>query len=816
MSFYQVYADGRLIGDPTAEGMQLIEPIVSQEVNAVPTFTFTTQPDAPADIQPRKTVITAESCGTMIFKGIAVEVSTDFFGQRTYYCEGELTYLNDTIQRPAVYNEATPRLLLEKIIAEHNRQVPEGKQFKVGVVTVTTQGIASFVANYATTMETIKTGLVDVFGGYIRLRYDGEQRVIDYISEPINTNAQQILFAENLLDFTREKNAGSVITALVPLGASIDQEEPSDIQEYVTIAQENGGLDYITDPAAVDLYGLIFGVAHFDSINDASELKKQGEAYLARGIMENMTLEVKAIDLHLTDEEVEAFKLLDFVHIESAPHNISEHLIITRLETNLADIQQNTLTLGASEYKSLTAKSNADNSDIFKALESMPTESEILDAAKRNATELLTSAMGGYVYKTRNELYIMDTDNPETAKRVWRWNINGLGYSDDGIDGPYGLAMTMDGAIVADFITSGTIYGVKYLQGDKTSLRDDKQGSYIGTDGFSLGNNALLYDSATGVISIGNGAITYNPTYQTVTMGGNVSLTWGSISDAPRIPTRTSDLTNDSGYIDSGTVTYITQNAIQTGTLHLGGNIYRMYGDYWWNSEEYLLLGINSYRNLQIGSTASDPGYTNISMYAPGTFYFCPSGGSLSDYAMTVYNGGTSQTGKGIRVAGQIDATNITASWNVSGYTITATGKIDAQGSIHYTGAGTASGMANVRLTNDTKNLCTVAESTREIKTDIGPVVDIDLAPEKLYNIEVVQFKYKPEVLPETDPRYNKMCVGLIAEQVAEQYPIAAEMETGSPRNWDVRYLFPPLLQLVQDQHKELEEIKARLAALEV
>ena len=79
----------------------------------------------------------------------------------------------------------------------------------------------------------------------------------------------------------------------------------------------------------------------------------------------------------------------------------------------------------------------------------------ILQTAQENATQLITSAMGGYVYKTQNELYIMDTNDPATATKVWRWNINGLGYSSTGINGTYGIAITMDGSIVADFITTG-------------------------------------------------------------------------------------------------------------------------------------------------------------------------------------------------------------------------------------------------------------------------------------------------------------------------------------------------------------------------
>ncbi len=51
----------------------------------------------------------------------------------------------------------------------------------------------------------------------------------------------------------------------------------------------------------------------------------------------------------------------------------------------------------------------------------------------------------------------MDTDDPNTAKRIWRWNLNGLGYSKNGINGPYETAITQDGKIVANFITTGTM-----------------------------------------------------------------------------------------------------------------------------------------------------------------------------------------------------------------------------------------------------------------------------------------------------------------------------------------------------------------------
>ncbi|PGW24557.1 endopeptidase [Bacillus thuringiensis] len=84
-------------------------------------------------------------------------------------------------------------------------------------------------------------------------------------------------------------------------------------------------------------------------------------------------------------------------------------------------------------------------------------ETSFLEKAKERATDLINSGFGGHVRVYPERILIMDTDKEATAQKVWQWNINGLGYSETGINGPYGLAMTMDGSIVADFITTGKL-----------------------------------------------------------------------------------------------------------------------------------------------------------------------------------------------------------------------------------------------------------------------------------------------------------------------------------------------------------------------
>lgn len=117
-----------------------------------------------------------------------------------------------------------------------------------------------------------------------------------------------------------------------------------------------------------------------------------------------------------------------------------------------------------------TAKSNFVNTvgDIKTELSEVKNKTEhfplLINTAVKNATSLITGQNGGYVVINTNsvsgqpyELLILDAPTIESAVNVWRWNVGGLGFSKNGYNGPYETAITSDGQIVADFITSGTL-----------------------------------------------------------------------------------------------------------------------------------------------------------------------------------------------------------------------------------------------------------------------------------------------------------------------------------------------------------------------
>lgn len=99
-----------------------------------------------------------------------------------------------------------------------------------------------------------------------------------------------------------------------------------------------------------------------------------------------------------------------------------------------------------------------DDREVKNAL-SNDNNMSILQKAKDQATSMINHPFAGHLYidEETGELYIMDTTSPNSAQKVWKWGLGGLGFSPTGIDGPYETAITQDGQIVADFITVGSL-----------------------------------------------------------------------------------------------------------------------------------------------------------------------------------------------------------------------------------------------------------------------------------------------------------------------------------------------------------------------
>lgn len=107
--------------------------------------------------------------------------------------------------------------------------------------------------------------------------------------------------------------------------------------------------------------------------------------------------------------------------------------------------------------------------------------------------------------------------------------------------------------------------------------------------------------------------------------------------------------------------------------------------------------------------------------------------------------------------------------------------------------------------------------SSRRYKHDIKDVTNKELNPHRLYDIEIKQFKFNDDVVTdENDPRRGVDLIGFIAEQVAECYPVAVDInEDGDIESWSAHYIVPPMLALLQEQHEQIDSLTKRIEALE-
>jgi hypothetical protein len=460
------------------EDLVLISPIVKIGENTAGSFEFSILPKHPhyEEVNELTSVITAYDGDEEIFCGRVVEITKDLYNRKKVICEGELAYFNDSIQRPARYQGLTVRGYLETLVNIHNQQVKNqgiDKTFKVGAVTVQDKNDYVYkYTNWESTLEVIKTDLLKTYGGYLRIRKENGVRYLDYLADYPNTNTQVIEFGSNLLDFTHDMVASDIVTAVIPLGARLeDVTEVEGLDAYLTIKDVNGGVDYVYSQEAVKSYGWIFKTVKWDDVHVADNLLKKGNEYLTDIQFAQITLTVSAVDLHMLHVDMERIKVLDEIRVTSSPNGLDRFFPVSEMTIYLDKPSNNKLTLGTSYSKnSLSTKTESNMTSIKDKIDSLPNKSEILEEARENASQLIHSATNGHVVTTADEQLIMDTADKKTARKLWRWNLNGLGYSKTGYNGTYDTAITMDGQIVGERLIGGSVTADKLSVSYKSSV----------------------------------------------------------------------------------------------------------------------------------------------------------------------------------------------------------------------------------------------------------------------------------------------------------------------------------------------------------
>lgn len=301
--------------------------------------------------------------------------------------------------------------------------------------------------------------VLDVWGG----EYEWDMFDVILHSKRGKDNGVVIEYGKNLTSLEQDNDFSSVYTHLLPYAVI----KNGDTESVVTLSE-------ITIPI-VETYArektLIKDFSSFFKDGETvteDTLRAKAKSYIKQNPFGDETPTVKVSFEPLWQQSeysqfLEKVNLCDTVIVRHPDMNIEvKTKVIETVYDALAE-KYSSITLGTakSNFVNTVAEIKSTTDEIKKETDSFPL---LMNTAIKNATSLISGQQGGFVVMHTDsvtgkpyELLILDNENLYDTRNVWRWNVSGLGFSKSGYNGPYETAITADGKIVADFITSGTL-----------------------------------------------------------------------------------------------------------------------------------------------------------------------------------------------------------------------------------------------------------------------------------------------------------------------------------------------------------------------
>lgn len=506
-------------------------------------------------------------------------------------------------------------------------------------------------------LDTYGTGEYEFDGYHVKL----------YLHRGVD-NGVTIRYGKNMSDLTYDSDMSNVYTGIVPF--TTNDDEIITLPEKVVKSEHTGDF-------ANPHYKVVDFSNEFDTVEEKNvdNLRTLAEAYVKDNtgweLSDNLTLSFVALwqTEEYKDLAIQRVNLCDTVHVIYTDLGVNVTAKVIKTDYDVLAERYNSIEVGNTTTnlsKTISDAIKDATQDVEDEVNGFPA---IWKKAIADATAQITGGLGGYIVLECNadgwpeELLIMDSPDKEKAVNVWRWNQGGLGHSHNGYQGPYDdVAITQDGQIVADYITTGTLTaniikaGILASFDNPQNYWDLSSGTFVlrddeSNEGITYRDGVLNIDAAvikTGILKDVNGNIEWNLTTGEMT-ATNLSIT------APNFK-----LTND-GLVQSGSDSgkHITiKDGVITGyngkdqqaSLEIADGAFNIIGNLQINGEEGVSGSLFSVTNLKT---------TNHSLVESG---------SVSGLASATYLTGGSLQGGGVA------ATTATLSYkNSAGYNAMAT-----------------------------------------------------------------------------------------------------------------------------------------------
>lgn len=395
---YEIYAypygnpDAKLLlyrpNDPQA---LVLSPKLTREVSKGGSLVFTmTRDHAQYDmLQKLSTVVQVQRDGKEIWRGRVLKHEADFYNRRVVYCEGALSYFNDSSITPFNY-KGTLRQFLQHLIDAHNDQVKSKmKCFQLGTVTAALGNLVvqfgdadqyGVGEDYGKVWDILDKLVLKVFGGYFYCSFDSSTglNVLNYCDQAVEATrqtAQKIEYGRNLLNLSETTDATDLYTRIYPIGnkhtvdtskwyyklmwwrdTSKDKHEErwgimetdaATVAQYLPASGYSYNLEegWIQNDAAVQKFGIITRIVELDT-DSANDTFAAGVQALQQNYAMKTSYVIRAVDLVDAGYDTDRLDFSMYSHIISAPHSVDAVMLCTKLVEPLEKPAQKEFTFG--------------------------------------------------------------------------------------------------------------------------------------------------------------------------------------------------------------------------------------------------------------------------------------------------------------------------------------------------------------------------------------------------------------------------------------------------------------------------------------
>lgn len=516
--------DKRLIYAPNNRNALVLSPKLTREVSkgGSLSFTMTRDHEQYESLQKMSTCITVEQDDKEIWRGRVLSHEADWYNRRVIYCEGALSYFNDSAITPFNY-EGKLAQFLQHLIDAHNQQCGsmKMKRFELGTVTAALCDLVVHYGDrdsygvgedYGSTWDIIDKMVLKVYGGYAYCTYNPAtgNNVLNYCDQSFEADRlvnQTIEYGVNLLDFTEKTDTNSLFTRVYPMGSKHTVEETkwkwkflwwgekytesheerygisgtdaSTVNKYLPkgysyrLDSSDGDCGWIQNDAAAQKFGIVSALGEYDTDSD-NDTFAAGVQDLQKNSLMVTSYTVKAVDLRDAGYDKDRLTFASYAHIISKPHSIDVIMLCTKLVEPLDQPDKKEYTFGMTRQTL--------------------TDRQVANLGRTNLLDEDTASAEKYQQSTLNQLFKYQKSND---KRV------------DEVDKKAGEAAKTATNFLEFTPENGLIVRHDQLPNKKVQITNDGIKVLSGSSMVSIKSDSISITDGNGSCTIDSGKITF-------------------------------------------------------------------------------------------------------------------------------------------------------------------------------------------------------------------------------------------------------------------------------------------------------------------